>query len=204
MTTATTMTVTTASEPSRSGRLLGLVAALIDYARQLVTTLQRQGAVGLAGLTASGFYTADVAQVLLRVSRGLLRAEALEARLTLRARHLDAPRRPQTATAAARRATAPARPRPRTAATDLIRLPTPEEVAIEVRRQPIGAVLVNICCDLGILPCHPLWQTLRRAIMDHGGSYVRLLIHVIRRPAITVGLAMAAATGMRPTPLPTG
>jgi hypothetical protein len=38
------------------------------------------------------------------------------------------------------------------AALILARLPTPEEIAIEVRHRAIGAVLVDICLDLGIMP----------------------------------------------------
>src|SRR4029077_20405902 len=34
----------------------------------------------------------------------------------------------------------------------LARLPTEEEIAEAVRRRPIGAVIVDICCDLGIAP----------------------------------------------------
>ena len=188
-------------QPTRSGRLLSLVGALIDYARELLTSLRQHGPAGLAALSASGFYTADVAQVLVRVTRGLLRAEALQARLTLRARHLDAPRRPKPAAALHHAASVKA-PRARTPDADPISLPTPGEIAAEVRRQPIGAVIVNICCDLGILPCHPLWRTLRLAIMDHGGSYVRLLLHVVRRPGIEVGLAIIAAAGTGPPPRP--
>ncbi len=50
-----------------------------------------------------------------------------------------------------------------------------------VRRRPIGAVIVDICRDLAIRPDHPLWRDIQNAINNHGGSYVRLLKHVIRR-----------------------
>ena len=45
-----------------------------------------------------------------------------------------------------------ARPTDPTEDPRLARLPTEEEIAEEVRRRPIGAVIVDICCDLGIAP----------------------------------------------------
>ena len=44
-----------------------------------------------------------------------------------------------------------------------------------MRRRPIGAVLEDICRDLGILPSHPLWRELQHAIIEHGGNLARLL-----------------------------
>ena len=41
----------------------------------------------------------------------------------------------------------------------IVRLPTPAEItADQVRRRPIGAVLADICRDLGITTDHPLWR----------------------------------------------
>jgi hypothetical protein len=37
-------------------------------------------------------------------------------------------------------------------------MPTAEQIAAEVRRRPIGAVIADICRDLRILPSHPLWR----------------------------------------------
>jgi hypothetical protein len=39
-----------------------------------------------------------------------------------------------------------------------------------VRRRPVGAVIADICRDLGILPSHPLWRELSEAIIRLGGS----------------------------------
>ena len=57
----------------------------------------------------------------------------------------------------------------------LANLPTPEQIAAKVRRQPIGAVLADICRDLGIAPNHPLWNELRNAINAFGGNFIRLV-----------------------------
>ena len=118
---------TGADAPNRTGRLLGLVRALIDYGRQLVTTLQqRTSATNLADVTRN-FGTIDIALILARITRGLHRAAALEAKLTNRlaarqprcagAPHPLANRaRPGPRTAAGGRPThvSPACPRPRT------------------------------------------------------------------------------------------
>jgi hypothetical protein len=60
-------------------------------------------------------------------------------------------------------------------------MPTAEQIAAEVRRRPIGAVIADICRDLRILPSHPLWRDIQNAINKHGGSYVRLLKDLLRR-----------------------
>ena len=60
-------------------------------------------------------------------------------------------------------------------------MPTAEQIAAEVRRRPIGAVIADICRDLRILPSHPLWRDIQNAINKHGGSYIRLLKDLLRR-----------------------
>jgi len=133
-----------------------------------------------------GFATRDLALIFARITRGLLLADALEARLIQRAaREQDAPpasgparaalpRKPHAARPAARRVDRAEDPR-------LARLPTPEAIAAEVRRRPIGAILADICRDLGIVPAHPLWQELNLAMMDHGGNATALLKEMLRR-----------------------
>jgi hypothetical protein len=48
--------------------------------------------------------------------------------------------------------------------------PSIKQLAAELRRRPIAAVLVGICRDLGITPHHPLWQEMSEAITAYGGS----------------------------------
>jgi len=60
----------------------------------------------------------------------------------------------------------------------LANLPTEEEIAAELRRRPIGAVIVDICGDLGIAPGHldrAFWDEINHAIMMYGGSLARFL-----------------------------
>ena len=53
-----------------------------------------------------------------------------------------------------------------------------QEIAAEVRRRPVGAVIVDICRDLGITPGRldrAFWDELGRMIILHGGNFVRFL-----------------------------
>ena len=64
--------------PSRFAHLLGLVRKLIDYGKELATTLQHRATnVDLAAVTLP-FGTRDIALILARITRGLLLADALE------------------------------------------------------------------------------------------------------------------------------
>jgi hypothetical protein len=173
---------TGADATSRTGRLLNLVRALIDYGRQLAATLQqRTAATNLADVTMH-FGTIDIGEILARITRGLIRAAALETRLSSRLAR-------QQAASAAASAPSPrqpraARPVDRSASVadpGLARLPTPEDIAAEVRRRPIGAVIADICRDLGIMPSNPLWRELSLAIIDNGGNLATLVKDILQR-----------------------
>jgi hypothetical protein len=192
-----------APKPNRFSGLLTLVRQLIDYRRQLATTLRSNP---------HPLGAADIAEILARITRGLLRAEALEARLIRSTAHPDpAPVPPR---APSRRQSPPARPAAPptdTAASSEalvprldpgVCLPTPAQIAAEVRRRPIGAVIADICRDLGIMPNHPLWRELQLVIIRHGGSLARLvkdiLSNAFERPVSvwpSVPLQLPAASG---------
>jgi hypothetical protein len=171
--------------PTSTGRLLRLVRALIDYGRQLATTLQqRTAATNLTDITRN-FGTIDIAEILARIIRGLLRAAALEARL-------DHPLPPRHAAPAAISAASHRQPRtapqadPSAGAAEprIVRLPTPAEIAAQVRRRPIGAVLADICRDLGITTAHPLWRELALTIIVNDGSLASLTKDIFKRLSV--------------------
>src|SRR5271166_6098806 len=180
--------------PSRLGRVLSLVRKLIDYGKQLVGTVHQRAAAPGFALFARPFGSADLAAILARITGGLRRAAALEARLCRRAARgqdltpapirLPSPRGPRPA-----RQVAPpdAQPEPRADHTEdprLTRLPSEEEIAAEVRRRPVGAVIVDICLDLGIAPGRldrAFWDEIRHAIMVYGGSLAGFLANLHRR-----------------------
>ncbi len=193
-----------ADRPSGFAHLLGLVRRLIDYGKELATTLQQRATnADLAAVTLS-FGTRDIALILARITRGLLLAGALEGRLVELAARPEAPPKPTRPPAEhAPRVSRPAAVRP-SGETDprLAPLPTPEQIAAEVRRRPVGAVIADICRDLGILPSHPLFGELSSAIIGYGGSLARLFTDVLDRvlpiPASARHLTRRAASPAPP------
>src|ERR1700704_4244262 len=70
-----------ADAPNRTGRLLTIVRTLIAYGRHLAAALQqRTSATDLADITRH-FGIDDIGEIVARITRGLLRAPALEPRL---------------------------------------------------------------------------------------------------------------------------
>jgi hypothetical protein len=193
--------------PSRASGLLGLVRRLIDYGRQLATTFRSNP---------HPFGASDIALILAHITRGLLRAEALEARIIRDAVRLDA--EPAPPRAASHRQSSPARPAARPTDTvgealvpgldPGICLPTPEQIAAEVRRRPIGAVIADICRDLDIMPNHPLWRELRDAIVRYRGSLARLVSDIcdlaFQSPASPWPLSSPLAPALRSPASSTG
>ncbi len=177
--------------PSRIGRVLGVLRKLIDYGRHLATVVQQRAAAAGFSLFARPFGTTDLAVILVRITAGLHRAAILESRLCQRAA------RGRDLTPASVRLPAPHKPRPsrQVAPPDhqladpaedprLAHLPTEEEIAAEVRRRPVGAVIVDVCRDLGIRPgdCdRPFWDELRHAIIAYGGSLAGFLDRLNKR-----------------------
>jgi hypothetical protein len=176
---------TGADAPSRTGRLLGLVRALIDYGRQLASTLQqRTSATSLSDITRN-FGTIDIGEILARITRGLLRAAALEARLDQRLPLRHAAPAAVTAPSQRQPRTAPqADPTAGAAEPRIVRMPTPAEIAAQVRRRPIGAVLADICRDLGITTDHPLWRELPLAIIANDGNLASLTKDIFKRVSV--------------------
>jgi hypothetical protein len=154
-------------KPSRAARLLGLVRQLIDYGRQLAATLR---------CNPPPFGPGDIALILARITHGLLRAEALEARIIRDAARLDAGPVPPRAPSHRKSPPAPGLDPGLDPG-----MPTSEQIAAEVRRRPIGAVIADICRDLGIMPDHPLWPELRVLIIRHGGNLANLVRDILDR-----------------------
>jgi hypothetical protein len=192
---------TGADAPSRTGRLLGLVRALIDYGRQLAGTLQQcTSATDLADVTRH-FGTIDIGQIIARITRGLLRAAALETRLTSRlARQPAAPAAPSAPSPRQPRTARPVDQSASAADPRLARLPTPADIAAEVRRRPVGAVIADICRDLGIVPSNPLWRELSLAIIENGGNLATLFKDTFKRLTASLVDPPAGAPPASPEP----
>ena len=163
-------------------RLLGLVRKLIDHGKQLARAVGQRSLPDHPAFTGCCFGTSDIALILSRIAMALHRATALEARLLRSAARPDPkPRPPRTVSPRTRRPPCEA-PR-ELAETDprLANLPTPEQIAAEIRHRPVGAVIADICRDLGIMPDHPLWQECRLVVMLHGGNLADFVTDLLKR-----------------------
>ena len=160
------------AKPSRSAALLQIVRTLIDIGRQRLAAIRSQPGPEETHALGCAFGTFNVALIVARILRGLRIAAALEDRVIAAAPSLDTPPRARATSAptAPRPRPNPIRPDARDDAALLASVPTDQEIAEMIRRRPIGAVLVDICADLGIGIDHPLWQELRWIIIDHHGT----------------------------------
>ena len=82
----------------------------------------------------------------------------------------------------------------------IARLPTPGDIAAEIRCRPIGAVLADICRDLGIVPSNPLWRELSAAIISYGGNLTTLVEDIADRFGLSLTRPPAAVHPAGPPP----
>ena len=177
-----------APRDARGAGLLVLVRQLIGFGQAVVCSLRGRNATLPPFDVVRRFGCVNVALIIARITRGIMIAQALEARLMRRTpRDIMPPVRIAIPAGSPR----PAQRRPRRTddqddAELLGALPSAREIAERIRRRPAGAVIVEICRDLGITTEHPLWRTINMAIIRHGGSLVRMLHHWTRQ---SMGLA---------------
>ena len=186
-----------APAPSRTGRLLGLLQKLIDYGWGLAYALQNTTAAAPGAVTTQ-FGNLPIMLILARIVRGLRLAAALEARLLSHPlREVATPAPVRAPSGRAPRTAQPAAPR-----AALPEVPTAEEIAAALRHRPAGAVIADICRDLGIGPAHPLWSEVMLVVTEFGGSFVKLVKHVVDQLYSWVTDPSAAKDGGRPAPWP--
>ena len=190
-----------ADATNRNGRLLTLVRTLIAYGRHMAAALQqRTSATDLADITRH-FGTIDIGEIVARITRGLLRAAALEARLI--SHPIREPATPAALTAPSPREPRAAQPEDESAGAGeprIVRLPTPGDIAAESRRRPAGAVLADICRDLGIVPSNPLWRQLSAAIISYGGNLATLVGDIADRHGLLIRPPAAPTRGTGTAP----
>ena len=178
--------------PTGLDRLLSVVRWLIGYGKELAAAIHQRATEADFPIVACRFGTIDLALILARITRGLRCAAALETALLARQAkgQEDAPAATIRMPAGPRppgRASSGDRPRRDPDAADaelLAHLPTEQEIAEEIRRRSIGAVIVDICHDLGIVPGDLpslFWDELNGAVLRYGGSMLMFLKDVRRR-----------------------
>jgi hypothetical protein len=190
-----------APRQSRAGRVLGLLRKLIDYGQDLIRSVQQRAAAGTLVNVALHFGTLDAAVILARITRGLLLANALEARLIIRPVRLDA--RPAPAVPGGVRAPPEGAERIVSRAVKrpaLPDVPTAEEIAAALRHRPAAAVIADICRDFGIVPAHPLWGEVMAVLSEHGGGFVKYFKNVMDRMCLWLTARAAIYADARPAP----
>jgi len=170
-----------APAPTRIERLFGLLRKLVDYGRDLAHALQQPTAAATVAIVALHFGTRDVTLILARILRGLQLANALVTRLARRpVRDGADPALLRAPPDRVRRATR-SEPRDGGAKSPLALMPTAEEIAAALRNRPVGAVIADICRDLGIVPTHPLWREVQMVVTDFGGNLPKLFKDALDR-----------------------
>lgn len=166
------------------GHLLGLVRRILDYGRDLVASLQQQNTPTASPRVAWDFGTIDLSVIISRILLGLRIAEALEARLLRRTPPQEKPKVIRARPLAKPR---PARPKPAEQPDDDLTLPSAEAIAARIKGRPAGAVIVEICRELGINATHPLWLEIQDAIYVYQGSMARMMTAWMRAAAYGLG-----------------
>ena len=200
-----------AGVPERIAGLLRLLQLIVGFGKVFAESLHQCSPRDFR-IYAGRYRRPDFAEILARIKRGLMLAAALEEKLLKRAKTgrdvVPVPYRWNTSHQASS-GSAPKRTRVRHSnIVDMPadRLPTAEQIAAELRRRPIGAVLADICRDVGIRPgdlTTEQWKELHDAILEFGGDPIDVLFaesHLRLQPLIDAALGRKKA----PAPADTG
>jgi len=146
--------------------MLALVHKLIACGRELLDTLKACDGPHPPLAVFRRFGCLSLERVIARVTRGLIIAGVLEERFQRRLPRKD--ERPDRAPRQSKPAPSPRPPRRSlwTSHDDELdgKLPSAEAIAARLRGRPAGAVLAEICRDLGIDTRDPLWRELNELL----------------------------------------
>ena len=173
--------------PERLAAVLQLVRILLTHGRRLAETAADQAHNPQFATIAAVFGTYNLAFIVLRVQRGILRAIALERYLLARAARgrdltIVPPRNrtPATPDATPQETPQPAQSKPPTYARHLppnhpanFHIPGLQELEAQIRRRPIGRTIADICTDLAVIPgfcTGQFWAGLFETLQSYGGS----------------------------------
>jgi len=185
--------------PENIADILAILQILLAYGRHLAATLEYRAAARGFSNIAQFFGTARLPAILARLTRGMLRVQALQRVLLARAARgrdlvfLQPRTRPDRAAPppapAPQAEPPPPRPAPRRRPgsddpPDPANLPTLEQLEAEIRRRPVGRTIADICRDLAISPslCEgSFWNAVFYAIIWYRGNLPRLVLDFRRR-----------------------
>ena len=162
--------------PAGIAQVLYVLRFLIDYACHVAAFAEECAMHGDIRPVAVPFGKGiTIEALIIRVARGLKRALALRDMLQQRAETGCDIERVQ------RRASGPGGRSSPDGETDkpphVERLPSAAEIAAELEHRPIGAIVADICHDIGIVPSdltREQWHALQAVISTYGGSQAKL------------------------------
>jgi hypothetical protein len=161
------------AKPTRSQVLLDLILQLINAGFERLAIIRSKASNEESHDIGNAFGTFNICVIAARIIRGLKLTAALPDRVTENAPRIDHPPSPRISPDSQAASHRQARKRKPSEAADnatlLRKLPTDREIADMLRHRTIGAVLAQICADLGINVNHPMWQDVRYLIAIHGG-----------------------------------
>jgi len=172
------------AKPSASQVLIDAIKRLIGAGLERLAVLQADPTPEEVQDTGIAFGTFNLCVIFARIMRGLNLATALQKYIASQARHIDNP--PPLRALPVRKHLPRPRRKPRLTeaadnATLLLRIPTEQEIAAMLRHRTIGAVLVDICADLGIGLSHPMWQEVKYLVVKHGGRWLPVINRTFHR-----------------------
>lgn len=191
--------------PSGPARALPVIGLLLDYGRHLFAAIDQRTPPSTSSRPGEAIGSSTSTVMLARVYRGMLRALALQHVLLARAAPcrgravtkratLGAPEPQTDAPAPAAVSFEPARLAPRVvsrrigaALVDPEHVPTLAELEAEVSRLPVGRVIAEICCDLGVAPgpgAGRFWSGLFVMLTRHRGNLAGFMRDLRRRQVL--------------------
>ena len=163
--------------PTRSGFLLSVIRKIIIFATTLRLDLLSPET---ADQVKNRFGTWNGEWILSRIQRALRIAGALEQRVIDSARSLDRPRR-KPAEPLEPEEPFPLQPDEPTIAPTARRLPSAQQLARRFRREPIGAVVAELCRELQIIAEDKLWLQILAVTTDYRGAPYRMMRDMRKR-----------------------
>jgi hypothetical protein len=172
------------AKPSASQVLIGVIKCLIGAGLERLAVLRSNPTPEETQDTGIAFGTFNLRVIFAHIMRGVNLATALLNHIARQAKPIDNPR-PLRFQPIRKRAPRPPRKPRLTEAEDnaalLLAMPTDDEIAEMLRHRTIGAVLIDICADLGIGLSHPMWQEVKFLIIKHGGRWVPVIQRTFNR-----------------------
>ena len=176
--------------PKNIAQLLYVVRILLEFGRHLAATLESRAARPGFSLIARPFGTANLPVILAHLTRGIMRAIALESLLLKRAAtgrdlEIKPPRLPSPRNTARTYGSVEqqsdqmiAERAEHDGPIDPGRLPTMKEIEAEVLSRPPGRTIADICRDLGVISAfctRDFWDAVMLALACYDGSMLTLL-----------------------------